>query len=121
MNDPIEEFKYNAKTYLNIDNEINKLKDLLKQKKLQKQELQNYIIGFMGKHKLKDLNTQDGKLKYTVIKSKKPLTKTSIHSTLKKYFNNNDDKAKELTNILYSNREKIEKIELKRFFNKKKK
>jgi len=113
----VELFKTTAKKYLEIDNEINKYKNLIKLKREQKEKLKIYLLQFMGQNKMKDLKTPDGKLKYTITKVKKPLNKIIINKTLKEYFLN-DEKAEELTTLLYNKRENIEKIDLKRTIKK---
>ena len=112
-------FKTNALKYLNIDNEIKKLKNIINEKKKEKDKLKLFILQFMNKNKLKDLNTQDGKLKYTITKSKKPLNKIFINKTISEYLKD-EVKAKELTELLYKKREQVQKIDLRRTIKKKK-
>ena len=118
-NSEVNIFKERASKYIHLDNEIKKINDLLKKKKKERDNLQGYMLNFMNNHKIKDINTSNGKLKYSVVKTKKSFTKDTINKTLTSYFNNTD-KAKEVTDILYKNREAVEKIELRRIINKKK-
>ena len=73
------------------------------------------ILEFMENNSIKDINTNSGKLRYTVTYKKGSLNKKHIKIKLAEYFKNND-KALECFKFL-DNRDKIEKAKLKRFKN----
>ena len=54
----------------------------------------------------------------SVTKTSKPLNKTSLLKGLNIYFNN-EDTSKAVTKIVLDNREKVEKVKLRRTINKK--
>ena len=109
-----EELQAVVKEWLNIDDEINKLNTALKDRKKKKQELTNYIMGFMKDNEVPFFNINDGKLIMTESKQKKPLNKDTMLKLTTKYFNNNIDQANNLINYINQNRELYIKDKLKR-------
>ena len=59
------------------------------------------------------MNTSNGKLVYSVTKTKEPLNRKSLTRTLNIYFGSSD-KANELSKFVMENRKQIEKVQLKR-------
>ena len=72
--------------------------------------MKQYDINFM--------NIKGGKLIYSVTKNKAPINKENITKSLSNYFNNNQ-RANEVCKYIFDNREKIEKVKLKKTTNKK--
>ena len=68
----------------------------------------------MKQFEINNMNTSNGKLIYSVTKTKEPLTRKSLLRTLNVYFNDNNDKANELSKFVMENRKQIEKVQLKR-------
>jgi hypothetical protein len=107
-------------SWLSIDEDIAELQSkikVLKDKK--KKEVEPEIMDFMKTYNISDLNTQNGRLKYSEKNVKKGLNKKSIMENLILYYNNNEDKAEEVTNFIYDNREekttqKITKLKAKK-------
>jgi hypothetical protein len=115
-----QHFKSSVVSWLSIDEEIVELQSkikVLKDKK--KKEVEPEIMDFMKTYNISDLNTQNGRLKYSEKNVKKGLNKKSIMENLILYYNNNEDKAEEVTNFIYDNREekttqKITKLKAKK-------
>ena len=115
-----QHFKSSVVSWLSIDEEIAELQSkikVLKDKK--KKEVEPEIMDFMKTYNISDLNTQNGRLKYSEKNVKKGLNKKSIMENLILYYNNNEDKAEEVTNFIYDNREekttqKITKLKAKK-------
>ena len=115
-----QHFKSSVVSWLSIDEEIAELQSkikVLKDKK--KKEVEPEIMNFMKTYNISDLNTQNGRLKYSEKNVKKGLNKKSIMENLILYYNNNEDKAEEVTNFIYDNREekttqKITKLKAKK-------
>lgn len=112
-------FKEKVKEWIEIDNQIRKLKTYIKEKKKQLDELNQDILDFMGKHKIEDLNTNTGKLKYYVSTTKTPINKKTLESRLCDYFQNSEQ-GKNVTSFIYDKRDIKTSVKLKRTFKKKK-
>ena len=109
----LDEFKKEVKEYLHIDNDIKKLMEAVKERKKRKKILSTSIISFMKTHNIQDLNSEDGRLKYSVSKTAKSLSKQHIYQSLSKFMKSND-KAQEALSFIYNNREKVETYKLKK-------
>jgi hypothetical protein len=112
-NDEVDEFKESARKYFKIDDELKILqkKTLLLRK--EKIKCTKNILEFMEYNSIKDINTNSGKLRYTVTYKKDALNKKLIKSKLAEYFKNND-KALDCFKFI-DNRSKTEQAKLKRF------
>ena len=86
----LDEFKKEVKEYLHIDNDIKKLMEAVKERKKRKKILSTSIISFMKTHNIQDLNSEDGRLKYSLSKTAKSLSKQHIYQSLSKFMNSND-------------------------------
>lgn len=115
--DEVKKFKEIVHSWLSIDDDIRQLdkakKELLKKKK----EITEPILEFMASHSIEDCNTGNGKLKYSVTQSKKPINRKYLTDKLSQYLNNNK-KAEELSIFLYDNRETEQRVSLRRCFKK---
>ena len=115
-----QKLKESVKEYLNIDNEINTLQAAIKERKKKKEELSAFILGAMKSNEIQQMNINNEKLVYSVSSSKAPLNKNYLNNVLTNYFNNHD-KALDVINHILTNRQKVEKVKLKRVAEKKKK
>jgi len=112
MNDPVDinegelqEFKSQVKQWLAIDEEINKYEHKIKElKNLKNKILQPQITTFMVNNNVKDLNTQNGKIRCNERKQKKPLNKTNIRSNLSQVITD-DSQVEQAMNLIMNNRE----------------
>jgi hypothetical protein len=118
--DDLDNFKETVRTYLKIDDDIKKLEVVLKELRKRKKEQEKPIMDFMGKYEIEDCNTGDGKLHYQVSSVFKPVNRESLKKQLGKFFKN-EKLGEECSNYIYENREKEQKIQIKRIFNKEKK
>lgn len=113
------EFKRKVKRWISLDDEIRTLRDAVKVRNNEKKELAPFIIDFMKRNEVSDLNTRNGKLKTRTSMYKKPLNQKSIQNKLVDFFNNLD-KGKAAAEYLINNRDKEERSTLTRYVNKKK-
>jgi hypothetical protein len=113
--DDFDEFKENAINYFTLDDEISTLNKKLRELRKQKNDCTKNLIEFMGDNKIKDINTDSGKLKYVVTTQKERVNNKYIKKKLMSYFNS-DDKALECFKHI-DNREKVEIPKLKRVKN----
>ena len=113
-----DQLKSNVKSYLEIDDQIKALNKAIAERRKQKTKLNDEILNTMKKFEIDNMNTKNGRLIYSVTKTSKPLNKTNLLKGLNIYFNN-EDTSKEVTKIVLDNREKVEKVKLRRTINKK--
>ena len=107
-----------VKSYLELDDQIKALNKALLERRKQKNKLSDAILEMMKKFEIDNMNTKNGRLIYSVNKTTKPLTKTNLLSGLNMYFKN-EDQAKTVSQVVLENREKVEKVKLRRTINKK--
>ncbi len=117
-NEEFIEFKKNVKEWITLDDDILKLQRAIKERRNKKNELTPKIMDFMGRYEINDLNTNDGKLKYTKSLQTKPLNKDFLISRLGDYFKD-FNKGEKAATFLLENRDKEEKFKLRRVMEKK--
>jgi hypothetical protein len=113
-----EQLTTTVKSYLELDDQIKALNKALIERRKQKNKLSDAILDMMKKFEIDNMNTKNGHLIYSVNKTTKPLTKTNLLSGLNIYFKN-EDQAKTVSQVVLENREKVEKVNLRRTINKK--
>ena len=104
-----ENLQTSVKEYLSIDDQITALNKAVKERREKKKKLSQEILGLMKQFEINNMNTSNGKLVYSVTKTKEPLTRKSLVRTLNIYFNDNSEKANELSKFVMDNRKKIER------------
>jgi len=83
QDDDLAEFKSQVKQWLAIDEEISKYETKIKElKKLKNKILEPKITTFMVTYNVKDLNTENGKIRCNERIRKKPLNKANIRNNL---------------------------------------
>ena len=83
-----QELLENVKTWLDIDNEIRTLqKEIRNRRKLKKAITQN-LVDIMKTQEIDALNVQDGQLIYNKTKTKAPLSKKHLLTSLTTFFKN---------------------------------
>lgn len=109
----MDTFKNNIRKWVELDNKAQRYKvkmDELKKEKekyeMERNKLGDNVLSFMENNKLEDneIVISDGKLKYFNSKSSTSISQKFIQERLKSYFKN-EDKAKEITDFIYSGRE----------------
>jgi len=117
-NEEFVEFKDIVKEWITLDDDILKLRNAIKERTKRKNDITPKIMDFMNKFEINDLNTNNGKLKFTKSLQTKPLNKTFLISRLGDFFKDFSKGEKAATFIL-ENRDKEEKFKLRRVINKK--
>lgn len=112
------DFKKNVKEWLLIDDDIMKLQNAIKERRVKKNELTPKIMDFMNNYQINDLNTQNGKLKFTKTQHTKPLNKQFLMAKIADYFKDMN-KGEKITNFILENRDKEERMNLRRVKEKK--
>jgi hypothetical protein len=110
----LEEFKNHVRLWIEIDNMIRKLRNVIKERNEAKKTLTEKILRFMARYNIEDLNTKDGsKLRYHVSNSKVQPNKAQIKERLSQYYGNISN-VDELTEKLFEKGEKKETVSLRR-------
>jgi hypothetical protein len=89
MSSTKEKLVQNVKAWLNVDKEIKKLQNLLKEQKAQKIELTNMLVEIMKTNDIDCFDITGGKIMYTQNRVKSALNKKHLMDCLDKYFENN--------------------------------
>jgi hypothetical protein len=95
-----------------------KLQNAIKERRIKKNELTPKIMDFMNNYQINDLNTQNGKLKFTKTQHTKPLNKQFLMAKIADYFKD-INKGEKITNFILENRDKEERMNLRRIKEKK--
>ena len=117
-NEDFLEFKKNVKEWLTLDDDILTLQNAIKERRTKKNELTPKIIEYMDKYEINDLNTNNGKLKFSKTLQTKPLNKQFLVSRLGDFFKD-FNKGEKVASYILDNRDKAEVMKLRRVQNKK--
>lgn len=116
----LEEFKNQVKIWIRLDNEVkeltNKMKVLDNERKQRKKymaTLTPFILNYMSQNDIEELNSRYGRLRSNSSLVKIPQTMKTVKEKLYSKFENNTD----YLDSIFKNREKIEKITLRRLDN----
>jgi len=110
----LEEFKNCVKAWIEIDNNVKKLQQAMRERNAIKKQVTEKITNFMSKFNIEDLNTKEGKLRYRVTQVKVTPKPTEIKTKLIEYFSP-ETTAEELTKKIFDNNTVVEKHSLRRF------
>ena len=111
----LEAFKSDVRTWLELDNTVRRLQAALKDRRGAKKQLSERILSFMARYNIEDLNTREGRLHYQITLVKAPVTQTSVRDRIASYFPSNDAVAQALHHAIFGNRERAERVSLRRF------
>ena len=109
-----QELLQNVKTWLDIDNQIRTLQKEIRDRRKLKKELTTSLVGIMKTQDIDALNVPDGQLIYNKTKSKAPLSKKHLLTSLATYFNDDKRMVEELTKFIMESRQEKEKENIKR-------
>ncbi len=110
-----QELKDNIISWLKYDNEIKEMQKLIKIKRKEKKEVTNDIVQVMRNNEIECFDAGgEGKLIYTKNKTKAPLSKKHLLTSLGSYFNGDSEGATKLANFILSTREDKVKETIKR-------
>lgn len=112
------DFKNNVKEWLTLDDDILTLQKALKERKAKKSDLSPKVLDYMNRFKINDLNTNNGKIKFSKSLCTKPLNKQFLISRLGDFFKDYT-KGEKAASFILENRDKEEKFKLRRVINKK--
>ena len=103
----LKDFKVKVKQWLEIDEEIIKMENKIKEmKKLKNKTLEPQITSFMRTYNISDLNTDNGKLRCNERNTKKSLNKNNIRDNLSQVIQDSV-KLDQAMNLILNNREVV--------------
>lgn len=114
MSNEQQELLQNVKTWLEIDNQIRGLQKEIRERRKLKKELTGNLVNIMSTQGIDALNIPDGQLIYNKTKTKAPLSKKHLFSSLSNYFKDNPRLAEELSKFIMESRQDKEKESIKR-------
>ena len=104
-----------VKEWVHLDNEIKLLQKEIKNRKKNKKQLNEQLLNIMKDNSIEQFNIPDGELQYKKYKTKAPLSKKHLISSITNYFQNkNPDLIKELSNFIMDTRAVKEVENIKR-------
>ena len=110
----------NVKSWLTIDNEIRALQKEIKERRKMKKQLTTDLMTTMKSNDIDALNVPDGELIYNKTKTKAPLSKKHLLSSLTQYFKGDKRMIDELTKFIMETRAEKEKESIRRKIKKNK-
>jgi len=103
-----------VKEWVSIDEEMKQMQKVMREKRQKKKELNDVLIEVMKQNEIECFDTNNGKLLYSVNKTKKAISKKMLFETLQQYFKNDEDKAKEIAAFILESRDESVKETIKR-------
>ena len=101
-------FKEKVKHWLAIDKQVTDLENQIKDIKKVRKELMPQITKFMIVHNVRDLNTEQGKIRCNERNVKKPLNKKNIRENLSQVITDNTQ-IEQAMQLIMNNREVVTK------------
>jgi hypothetical protein len=91
--------------WIQVDNEMRTIQDRLKLLRKNKKDITSNLVNVMKSNEIDCFDINDGKLIYSKTKVKKPINKEYLNKTLALYFENNGEKADQLSKFLLDQRD----------------
>ena len=113
-----DELILNIKEWIKIDNEITKLKAVVKEKMNKKKELTESLVNVMKNNSIDCFDINGGALVYKQKKTRKTISGKFLLSQLEEYYKGEPELAKEITKKVLENRIEVVKDEIKRKIDK---
>tara|TARA_B100000886_G_C20336486_1_gene454724 strand:- start:424 stop:777 length:354 start_codon:yes stop_codon:yes gene_type:complete len=105
-----DELVSSIKEWITIDEEIKVLKAEIKNRQLKKKDLTTNLVEVMKSNEIDAFDINDGKLVYSKHKTKQPISKKLLLSSLQNLFDNQEQANKIAEHILESRNETIKEI-----------
>ena len=109
-----EQLVNNIKEWIKIDNEVNQLKNEIKERNNKKKSLTENLVTVMKTNKIDCFDINGGALVYKKNKVKKPISAKTLLSALQDYYKDDIKRAEELTKHVLENREEQIKESIRR-------
>ena len=112
-----KEFTDKVVQWVKYDNNLRQLRAKSKEITTEKKDLEEWILNYLEEIGEKSISIGDGNLRRNVSKTKGPLKKDTIFTTIKN-LTKDDQKALEITKKIFEDRPLTERINLKRTKNR---
>ena len=109
-----EELVNNIREWIKIDNDLINLKKEIKNKTTHKKTITDNLVKVMKTNSIDCFDINGGALVYSQRKTKKPISGKYLLLQLEKYYKDQPDVAKDLTQHILDNREENIKEDIKR-------
>lgn len=112
-----KDFASKVKEYITLDEQIKKLGQLVKERRVRMKELSEEIMEEMAENEIDYVNIRNGVLIYNKKEGFKGLSKKVMINGLTNFFNDDEEKTNEAMDTIMNTREKVVKtsLKLKRF------
>ena len=91
--------------WIQVDNEMRNLQEKLKKLRKSKKDITGSLVDVMKNNEIDCFDINDGKLIYSKTRVKKPINKDYLNKTLAMFFENDKEKATQLSKFLLEQRE----------------
>lgn len=110
----IDDFTNLVQKWIELDNWIKKSQEIAKQKRKQKDKLGEVITHYMTKFNIEDLNTSEGKIRCKVRYVKSGVNQKVVKEKIEELLKDNKETCNTLITKIFEEREKVEKVSLRR-------
>jgi hypothetical protein len=110
----LEAFKTDVRAWLETDTALRVLQAGLRQRRAEQRVLAQRVLEFMRRHKIDDLNTPVGRLRFQVTRVRPPLTHSDIIGRISTYYQNDMIAAQQLRTAVFGNRTRVDRTSIRR-------
>lgn len=112
--DTKQELVTHIRSWIQMDNEIMELQKRIKIYREEKKKLTESLVDVMKTNEIDCFDINDGKLIYSKTKTKKAISKKTLLDSLNKYFKEDNELAKEISEHILNSREESIKENIRR-------
>jgi uncharacterized protein (UPF0335 family) len=91
--------------WIQVDNEMRSLQERIKKLRKSKKDITGSLVDVMKSNEIDCFDINDGKLIYSKTRVKKPINKDYLNKTLTMFFENDKERAAQLSKFLLEQRE----------------
>ena len=107
----LEEFKTQVRQWIEVDNQIQKLQQLVRERNVFKKNLSGKILRFMSQYNIEDLHAKDGsRLRYKVAEVKTTPSKAEIRQLIEDNYNKVESVDKLMEIVFAKQTKKVESL-----------
>lgn len=110
----LESFKHDVRMWIEMDNTLRMLQSNIRERRNEKRILTSRILDFMKEHKIDDLNTPVGRLRFQVRRVKAPLSQQEVLRRISEYYQNDVVALQQLRTAVFTNRDSSDKACIRR-------
>lgn len=110
----LDAFRRDVRMWIEMDNTLRILQESIRERRKEKRLLTARILRFMQEHKIDDLNTPVGRLRFQVRRVKAPLSQQEILDRISDYYKNDVLACQQLRAAVFGNRSTADKASIRR-------